>query len=168
MISEHAQKSKNLPPSGDCLQPAGATSAARWLVSRATHPRDAWEDWAHGQPAMLRMGAHLEALRLPAGLVHRAAGGEEPGVVREVFRRCGVGRGVIVGVHGWSYYVLVPPGTSRTRGDGRIACAGPGDYLGVPAVERDAPPGSYWLLPPPEGPGELCDPAAVLTAVVAP
>ncbi|MEV4740458.1 hypothetical protein [Streptomyces sp. NPDC049555] len=142
-------------------------AAARWLVSRATHPRDAWEEWAYGRPAMLRMGAHLEALRLPAGLVHRVAGGEEPGVVRDALRRGGVGWGVIVGVHGRSYYVLVPPGTSRTWDDGRIACAGPGDYLGVPAVERDAPPGSYWLLPPPEGPGELCSAAAVVALVAA-
>ncbi|WP_344026370.1 hypothetical protein [Streptomyces luteireticuli] len=118
---------------------------------------------------MLRTGLHFAAVRLPAGLLHRLAGGEDRGGVEKVFRSFGVTGAVIADPNQRRYYALVRPVE---------ACPGPWDdpavellgrdcYLGVPAPYRADPPGTHWLLAPPEGEEDLCDLAAMGNLVAA-
>lgn len=134
------------------------TPATRWLVSREVHPSEAREAWARGEPAMIRMGIHLEAVRLPAALVHARAGGEDRKAVEATFRQAGILGAVIADAYRRWYYALVPPGTSAVWDEPGLVCCGPGAYLGVPATHRADPPGSYWLLTPPTGEADLCRP----------
>ncbi|AZQ74104.1 hypothetical protein EKH77_25330 [Streptomyces luteoverticillatus] len=143
-------------------------TAAQWLVSRETHPREAREAWARGEPAIIRMGVHVEAVRLPARFVHARAGGEGRAVVEGVFRQVGVLRAVIADAHRRWYYALVPPGTSAAGDEPRLVCCGTGGYLGVPPTHRVEPPGTYWLLAPPAGEADLCDLDALRELAAAP
>ncbi|MDT0452146.1 hypothetical protein [Streptomyces hesseae] len=126
-------------------------------MSREIHPREAREAWVRGEPAMIRMGIHVEAVRLPARFVHARAGGEDRAAVEEVFRQVGIVRAVIADAHHRWYYALVPPGTSAATDAPRLACCGAGGYLGVPPTHRVGPPGTYWLLAPPTCEADLCD-----------
>ncbi|MFI9719874.1 hypothetical protein ACIHFE_09500 [Streptomyces sp. NPDC052396] len=132
--------------------------AGLWLVSREPHPREAREAWMRDAPAMLRIGVHFDAVRLPASVVHRAAGGAGREVVEAAFRRAGIEGAVIVDHSGRWYYALVPPGTAAGWREEGCEALGEGCYLGVPGPYRAEPPGSYWLLTPPGGEADLCEP----------
>lgn len=102
--------------------------AARWLVSRETHPSVAKEAWARDQPAMLRTGTHFEAVRLSADLIHHIARSADREAVERAFAKAGIDSAVIVDPPRRWYY---------------------------------APPGTHWLLTPPDGEEALCDPGDV-------
>lgn len=138
-----------------------AAGAAQWLVSREIHPRVAREEWMRDKPAMLRTGVHFDAIRLPARAVHFLAGGEDRDSVESVFREAGIDSAVIADPpRGW-YYVLVPPGTTIASNGSGFEVLGESHYLGVPSPHRAEPPGTYWLLTPPDDERALCDPCDV-------
>ncbi|MFF5128905.1 hypothetical protein ACFY41_18505 [Streptomyces syringium] len=135
--------------------------AARWLVSRETHPSVAKEAWARDEPAMLRTGIHFEAVRLSADLVHHIARSTDRDAVERAFATAGIDSAVVVDPSRRWYYALVPPGTAEHWAEPTAACLGPDCYLGVPAAHRADPPGTHWLLTPPDGEAALCDPGDV-------
>lgn len=55
----------------------------------------------------------------------------------------------------------MPSGTAEHWAEPTAACLGPDCYLGVPAAHRADPPGTHWLLTPPDGEAALCDPGDV-------
>ncbi|MFV8130845.1 hypothetical protein [Streptomyces syringium] len=140
--------------------------SSRWLISREVHPSVGREAWMRDEPAVIRTGIHFEAVRLPADLVHGlAATVADEAVSRQSVERAFHG----VGIHGAviadparrRYYALVPPGTAEEWADLGFECLGRDHYLGVPAAHRAEPPGTHWLLSPPEGEDDLCDVDAV-------
>lgn len=139
--------------------------SSRWLISREVHPSVGREAWMRNEPAVIRTGIHFEAVRLPAALVHDLATTVADEVVsrqtvERTFHEVGIHSAVIADPARRWYYVLVPPGTAE-EWDDTFECLGRDHYLGVPATHRADPPGTHWLLSPPEGEEDLCDPGAV-------
>ncbi|MGI5340734.1 hypothetical protein ACQEVS_26725 [Streptomyces sp. CA-181903] len=140
---------------------------ADWLVSRDPRPREIRETWMRDAPAMLRTGMHFEAVRLAAGVVGVLAGSGERDAVEGAFKAAGVASAVIVDPSGRWFYVLVPPGTAMGWDVPGIHVLAADHFLGVPAPYRADPPGTHWLLCPPQGEEELVDPGALRQLIAA-
>ncbi|MGW7543411.1 hypothetical protein ACWGKQ_20205 [Streptomyces sp. NPDC054770] len=68
-------------------------------------------------------------------------------------------------VAGGTYYALIQGHAGLVWAYDDIAtCLGYGTYLGVPRLDRQQPPGTYWLVPP-RYEGDLCAPRSI-TALV--
>uniref|UniRef100_UPI002F91484D hypothetical protein n=1 Tax=Streptomyces melanogenes TaxID=67326 RepID=UPI002F91484D len=136
-----------------------------WLAASHDTPAQARREFDTGI-ALLRTGTRFEAIRLPAPIVHAAAGGEDPDAVAAFLAKVLPGGAVIHDAYGvgvW-YYALVPPGTHthwRTPG---AECLRPGTWLGVPRLDLTARPGPHWALPP-RAVGSLCTAQAVADLV---
>ncbi|PKV77020.1 hypothetical protein [Streptomyces sp. TLI_146] len=132
-----------------------------WLAASHDAPAQAHREFDAGI-ALLRTGTRFEAIRLPAPVVHAAAGSEDPDTVA-AFLATALPSGAVIhdayGVGVW-YYALVPPGTYTAWRTPGVECLRPGTWLGVPRVERTARPGPYWALPP-RAVGSLCAAQAV-------
>ncbi|MFC5720597.1 hypothetical protein ACFP1Z_10530 [Streptomyces gamaensis] len=132
--------------------------AAQWLTDQADDPAEAGSHWRRGEPALLRLGHRMEAVRLPRAVVDRAAGFREHDRIEEALAGCGVTHAVFADAGPRWYYALVPVGT-RAHWDVRgIDCLGEDSYLGVPAPFQGEPPGAHWLLTPPHATDMLCRP----------
>lgn len=143
-----------LPPSLDY-------QAARWLASQENDPAATRRQWWENQPALIHLGLHFEAIRLPAAILHRIAGANSRDRIESTLRDRGIDSAVIADSPRRWYYALVPPGTAaqwRVRG---IEALGADSLLGVPAPHYSEGPGTYWLLAPPDNDSMLCDPDAV-------
>ncbi|MBB4895832.1 hypothetical protein FHS39_004911 [Streptomyces olivoverticillatus] len=110
------------------------------------------EAWLRDEPAIIRAGIHFDAVRIPAEHVHHLAGSDGRDAVERAFARVGIETAVIADLSRRWYYALVPPRTTEAEHP---------TYLGVPAPHRADPPGTHWLLSPPDGEDALCDPASV-------
>ncbi|MFF4407174.1 hypothetical protein ACFY2W_30025 [Streptomyces sp. NPDC001262] len=158
MTSEHPRNSLSRAPMSEHPTITSESMAGAWLVSRETHPLTAREAWLRDEPAILRTGIHFEAVRLSAPVVHHRAGSNERDDVERALRATGIGSAVIADPARRWYYALVPPGTAITWHEPGTEVLGQGHYLGVPAPYRAEPPGTHWLLTPPDGEGALCPP----------
>ncbi|MFD9562609.1 hypothetical protein [Streptomyces sp. NPDC059994] len=131
------------------------------MIDRAGSAITDWLASAHGVPAQARRefdvgialvptGTKFDAIRLPADLVHAAAGSKDPDAVA-VFLAEVLEDGAVIhdayGVGVW-YYALVPLGTHAAWLVPGVECLEPGTWLGVPRVDLTARPGPYWALPP--------------------
>ncbi|MFZ3599419.1 hypothetical protein [Streptomyces sp. BH104] len=144
-------------------------SVEHWLLSAAPVVKEATWSWAETGLAVLRCGGIFAAVRIPAPIVHAAAGADDPAHVRR-FLEGGLDGPVFADQLSHCFYALVPASTARQplwRGD-RIpaVCLGEDSFLGVPRPGRDDPgrSRSYWVVPM-EAAGVLCAPEAVLALV---
>lgn len=143
-------------------------AVSHWLLSVARDKRTARIQWQEHGVALLACGRTFAAVRLPAGLVHAAAGSHVPEAVDAYLRRVLDGP-VFTDRYAQLYYALVPASTRlRWPVDDLPGtdCLGLDHYLGVPAVDITDPERgrSYWCVPM-DSPGELCDPADVARLV---
>lgn len=141
-------------------------AAGHWLLAAAEDTRRARNEWADSGIALLRCGTLFTAVRFSAGLVHAAAGAEEPRAVDAYLAEALMGGPVFVDRRWWLYYALVPASSARLPQWERPApdaeCLGRNSYLGVPDPVRTDPDAgsSYWCVPM-GGPGLLGNPDAV-------
>ncbi|WP_371655423.1 MULTISPECIES: hypothetical protein [unclassified Streptomyces] len=137
-----------------------------WLASAHAVPAQARREFDVGV-ALLRTGAVFDAIRLPAPVVHAAAGSSMPEVVG-AFLAEGLKGGAVIhdayGVGVW-YYALVPPRTYAHWRVPGVECLTPGTWLGVPRLDLLSRPGPYWALPP-RAVGNVCDARAVAALVL--
>ncbi|MFC0843312.1 hypothetical protein ACFH04_06115 [Streptomyces noboritoensis] len=136
-----------------------------WLASAHDVPAQARREFDVGI-ALVPTGAKFDAIRLPAPIVHAAAGNEDPDAVAVFLAETLPGGAVIHDAYGvgvW-YYALVPPGTYTDWQVPDVECLRPGTWLGVPRLNLTARPGPYWALPP-RTVGSLCTADAVADLV---
>ncbi|WP_200302213.1 hypothetical protein [Streptomyces adelaidensis] len=134
-----------------------------WLARAHPHPDRARAEWSDRGVALLPMATRFSAVRLSSQLVHAAVGTHEPKALAEelAFRLDGAVIHDSFSV-GRAYYALVHwhAGLVWDNNDNDAQCLGADAYLGVPRIERVAPPGTYWLVPP-QYEGDYCRPEAV-------
>lgn len=141
-----------------------------WLLAtyREEQRGYARAQWKEYGAAALPLGGLFSAVRIPARLVHAAAGCSRPEGVDEFLDQVLEGP-VICSPRYQRYYALVPasmPATWRqARDDWRVMdvdCLGRGTCLAVPRVDavEPRPLDSYWSVPMPSA-GVLCAPLAV-------
>ncbi|WP_051853106.1 hypothetical protein [Streptomyces aureocirculatus] len=127
-----------------------------WLARAHPVPRQADAEWANHGVALLPLGVRFDALRVPAPRIHAAIGSDDRGTVGKalegwlhgpVVRDVRTGSGL--------YYVLIAPDAPW---EGPAERLGQGIYLGVPRIDNEVSPVTYWAVQP-ERPGHLCDPA---------
>ncbi|GGP85876.1 hypothetical protein [Streptomyces melanogenes] len=136
-----------------------------WLASAHHVPAQARREFDVGI-ALVPTGDKFDAIRLPAPIVHAAAGNENPDAVAAFLAKTLPGGAVIHDAYGigvW-YYALVPPGTHTHWRTPDIECLRPGTWLGVPRLDLTTRPGPHWALPP-HAVGSLCPAEAVADLV---
>ncbi|MEU8834324.1 hypothetical protein [Streptomyces sp900116325] len=147
-------------------------AVSHWLLAAAPDMKEARKEWAVGGIALLRCGGIFSAIRVPAEVVHAAAGTEELHQVNAYLSAELMGGPVFVDVASRRYYVLVPASAAhqdvwKSRVVPEAECLGSGCFLGVPTPSATAPSEarSYWCVPM-DSPGELCVPQAVTQLVM--
>jgi len=136
-------------------------AAAQWLASAHPNPQRAYWEWEEQGVAVIPVGPVWDAVKLPST-------GTNPSLVRDVLAECGVDGPIIHNPSTGANSVLVPPGTSPWHLPGTVLLHASDDYeqlLGVPAIERQTPPGLHWVIPP-DGTGHLADPDALHRTLV--
>lgn len=121
-----------------------------WLATAHPTPSRAYTEWTEQGVALLPLGRRFNAIRIPGALVHAATGSDTPDRVAQAVSDALDGPVIHDQLTaGPTYYALVPyaPGISWL-GANDTPLLGPDTYLGVPALNRTAPPGTYWVLPP--------------------
>jgi hypothetical protein len=140
-----------------------------WLLSTHPTPRQAQKGWARDGIALLPLGTLFSAVRIPARLVHAAAGSDDHAAVDAYLADALHGGPVICDPRGRHYYALVPASTAARWRHPLVECLGRDTYLGVPrldAVGLDAHAwASYWSVPM-SSLADLCSPEAVSQLVV--
>ncbi|WP_158712318.1 hypothetical protein [Streptomyces sp. NRRL F-5135] len=125
-------------------------------------PKDAYDDWWLGRPALLRGGQIFDAVRVQPELVHAAVGSSTPAdVATSLARR--LSAGPVICDRGIWYYALVPPGTTTSWRSALGTIRGRGAWIGVPALDRTHqthPVHPHWIVTP-RWPRRLCDPEDV-------
>lgn len=137
-----------------------------WLLSAVRDREAARADWAETGVALIPCGTLFSAVRLPADLVHAAAGTAETGAVDGYLQA--LQGPVFVNRHADLYYALTPASTARRWAGPGIEALGKGAFLGVPhpGLTRPEPGRPYWPVPM-DSPGELCPPDAVARLIAA-
>ncbi|MFD9561049.1 hypothetical protein [Streptomyces sp. NPDC059994] len=136
-----------------------------WLASAHHVPAQARREFDVGI-ALVPTGGKFDAIRLPAPVVHSAAGSQDPDAVASFLAEVLKDGAVIHDAYGvgvW-YYALVPPGTHTHWQVAGVECLRPGTWLGVPRVDLTARPGPHWALPP-RTVGSVCAARAVADLV---
>ncbi|MGW0461152.1 putative ATP-grasp-modified RiPP [Streptomyces tendae] len=139
---------------------------SEWLVRSDPSPERARREWAAQGVALLPLGERFAAVRMPASVVHTAVQSEDGDQVAVSLGES-LGGSIIYDrrVAGGTYYALVQGHAALVWPYGDVAvCLGRGTYLGVPRIDRQQPPGTYWVVPP-RYEGDLCAPRAI-TALV--
>lgn len=135
-----------------------SADVSSWLACSHDLPLTAQTEWMDHSVAVLPLGSRFDAVRLPAEIVHAAAGSDDWHVVSGFLAEALDGP-VIHDPYTW-YYALVPPQTTETWRSPLSRCVGRGSWLGVPRTDRSTPAGPYWAVPMAHA-GELCSPATV-------
>lgn len=135
---------------------------SEWLARSDPSPEQVWREWAAQGIALLPLGERFAAVRMPARVVHAAAQSEK---LDEVAVALGESLGGSVihdrRVAGGTYYALIQGHAALVWPyDDIAACLGHGTYLGIPRIDRQQPPGTYWVVPP-RYEGDLCAPRAI-------
>lgn len=142
-------------------------AVADWLSAAAEDPAEPLRAWRRGTVALLRCGALFSAVRIPAGLVHAAAGATNRYAVDAYLERAVLGGPVVCDRYGRHYYALVPASTAQVWKIPAARCLGRGSWLGVPRpgmpISQDA--AVYWSVPM-DSPADLCVPGAVAQLVM--
>ncbi|WP_405925764.1 hypothetical protein [Streptomyces sp. NBC_00035] len=143
-------------------------AVSHWLLSASREVEGARAEWAEIGLTVLRCGTLFGAVRVPAEIIHAAAGSHQDDAVNAYLARALHGGPVLVDTHQERYYALVPPGTMHHWNTPDTECLGRGSYLGVPRPDLDGHSGqvgrSYWSVPM-DSPGELCTPGSVTQLV---
>lgn len=151
-----------------CTRAERELAVGHWLLSAAQDMGEARAQWAEQGVTVLRCGGIFAAVRIPAELVHAAAGTSAPSEVGAYLAEALHGGPVLVDRHGTRYYVLVPASTARWWHVPDSECLGVGACLGVPrpgiSASGAASP-SYWAVPM-DSPGVLCVPDDVSRLVM--
>lgn len=141
-------------------------AAEGWLFRAATHQQTAAKEWNQQGIALLTAGIVWDAVRVPytplgADLERDA----DPDHLRRRLAELGVIGPVFCDPYRPFLYFLVPPGTDRVwprdLAPAGVECMGGTQpyihHVGVPRLDRTAPPGPYWLALP-DDTGQLADP----------
>lgn len=108
-------------------------AVSHWLLSASREVEGARAEWAEIGLTVLRCGTLFGAVRVPAEIIHAAAGSHQDDAVNAYLARALHGGPVLVDTHQERYYALVPPGTMHHWNTPDTECLGRGSYLGVPA-----------------------------------
>jgi hypothetical protein len=141
-----------------------------WLARAHPAPETAQAEWAHHGVALLPLGVLFAAVRLPGDLVHAAVGSHAHAQVAAVLQERL--QGPVIHDYrttGPCYYALINWGAGVVQQldqDEDAPCLGKDTYLGVPRLDRQEPPGTYWTVSP-KYDGNLCVPQAVRDLIVA-
>lgn len=129
-----------------------------WLVRAADDPKQARSEWAERDVTLLRCGKVFGVVRIPAELVHAGMGG--PDFTADELR-FHIGGPVIHDTPEGPYWALIfaHAGMVWDEGDD-VPSLGDNHYLGVPALNRLAPPGPHWVVAP-RFDGDVCRPETV-------
>ncbi|MCZ0988999.1 hypothetical protein O1M54_30950 [Streptomyces diastatochromogenes] len=103
---------------------------------------------------------------MPAAVVHAAVASCDPDQVAASLGEM-LGGSIIYDqrVAGGTYYALIQGHTGLVWAYDDIAtCLGHGTYLGVPRLDQQQPPGTYWVIPP-RYEGDLCAPRSIIPLV---
>ncbi|NUR01401.1 MAG: hypothetical protein HOY79_34200 [Streptomyces sp.] len=151
---------------GSSLQPlrgAGRirrTAAESWLLAAAGDRERAATEWDRQGLALLTAGHRWDAVRIPPHLLNPALDRHAtPALLRYHLTEARLSGAVFCDPYRPFLYLLVPPGADddwpraltaagaeRLGSDHSHTC-----HVGVPRIDRDRPPGSYWLQPPDSG-----------------
>ncbi|WP_143664456.1 hypothetical protein [Streptomyces sp. NRRL B-24572] len=136
--------------------------AETWLMLAARDASVARQEWDEYGVALLRCGTIFSAVRIPADIVHAAAGTAGRGAVADYLRTALEGPCFFDG-NSQAYYALTPHSTARRWNVPDTECLGADFFLGVPAttISEPDPRCAAWWVAPMEGPAALCDPGIV-------
>ncbi|MEU7414911.1 hypothetical protein AB0B40_37445 [Streptomyces sp. NPDC042638] len=158
--------SLSVHPASGSGRPDPPDTIRAWLASAHDVPTQARAEWTTQKLALLPLGRHFAAVRIPGAIVHAAVGTDDGQAITHALETALPGP-VIHDVRavGPTYWALVPwrPG-SRWRGPAETRYLGPGTYLGIPDIGCTEPPGSYWVTQP-RYRRDLCHPEAVLSLI---
>ncbi|MGW6244435.1 hypothetical protein [Streptomyces roseolus] len=135
---------------------AGAES---WLVLAAPDADEAHREWATDGLAMLSCGVSFTVIRIPAEIVHAAAGVTGREEVATYLATALDGGPCFFDRSSQAYFVLTPLSTARRWNLPKTEVLGTDFVLGVPATTITAPDprcGAWWVVPM-DGPAALCD-----------
>lgn len=137
-------------------------AAESWLLLAAADQRQALVEWEREGLTLLRCGGLFSAVRIPAPVVHAAAGTEDPRDLAAVLREALDGP-VFYDRSGQHFYALTPHSTALLWKVPESECLGSDFFLGVPATSVTSPDPRFraWWVVPMDGPAALCFPAAV-------
>ncbi|OIJ98842.1 hypothetical protein BIV25_12015 [Streptomyces sp. MUSC 14] len=139
---------------------------SEWLARTHPVPKVARAEWAAQGVALLPLGVRFAAVRMPATVVHAAVGSCDPDTVAPALGES-LGGSIIYDrrATGETYYALIQPHAGLVWAyEDMATCLGQGVYLGVPRLERQQPPGTYWVIPP-RYEGDLCAPRSIIALV---
>jgi hypothetical protein len=139
---------------------------AEWLARAHPTPKQARQEWSMWGVALLPLGERFAAVKMASELVHAAIAADDPAQVPLALGDLLVGCVIYDRrTAGGTYYALIQWHAGVVWAHEAVApCLGDGTYLGVPHVDRRAPPGSYWMVAP-RYEGDLCRPGAVAALV---
>ncbi|MFF7972784.1 hypothetical protein [Streptomyces sp. NPDC007905] len=139
---------------------------AAWLARAHPTPELARTEWAIQGVALLPLGDRFAAVRMPADVVHAAVAACDRDEVAAALGEI-LGGSIIYDhrVTGGTYYALIQGHAGLVWAYDDIAtCLGHGTYLGVPRLDQQQPPGTYWVIPP-RYEGDLCAPRSIIPLV---
>ncbi|MFV0135779.1 hypothetical protein ACLGIH_21605 [Streptomyces sp. HMX87] len=135
---------------------------AGWLAGTHPMPARAWQEWDAQGVALLPLGQRIAAVRMSSKVVHAAVGSADRDRVAVALGES-LGGSIIFDrrVADGTYYALIQGHAGLVWAYSDVApCLGHGTYLGVPRIDRQQPPGTYWVVPP-RYEGDLCAPRAI-------
>ncbi|GHF77950.1 hypothetical protein GCM10017667_01620 [Streptomyces filamentosus] len=137
-----------------------------WLLLASPDAQKAQREWRRDGLTLLRCGGLFSAVRIPAAIIHAAAGTEDPRELTDVLGDALDGP-VFYDRSGRQFYALTPHSTARLWRVPDIECLGSDFFLGVPATSVTEPDPRYraWWVVPMDGPAVLCVPDAVVCFV---
>ncbi|SOD86305.1 hypothetical protein [Streptomyces sp. Ag109_G2-15] len=139
---------------------------ATWLARAHPAPERARSEWAIQGVALLPLGDRFAAVRVPADVVHAAVASSDRDQVAAALGEK-LGGSIIYDsrVAGGTYYALIQGHAGLVWAYDDIAtCLGHGTYLGVPRLDQQQPPGTYWVIPP-RYEGDLCAPRTIIPLI---
>ncbi len=118
--------------------------------------------------ALLPLGERFAAVRMASDVIHAAVGTDHLDDVAVILGEL-LGGSIIYDrrVAGGTYYALIQGHAGLVWAYEDVAtCLAHGTYLGVPRLDRQQPPGTYWVIPP-RYEGDLCAPRSIIALVEA-
>ncbi|WP_425540909.1 putative ATP-grasp-modified RiPP [Streptomyces coeruleorubidus] len=139
---------------------------SEWLARTHPVPERVRTEWAAQGVALLPLGEGFAAVRMASDVVHAAVQSEDQDRVAAALGEL-LGGAIIYDrrVAGGTYYALVDGHAVLAWAyNGIVSWLGRGTYLGVPRIDRQRPPGTYWVVPPRYA-GDFCRPCSVVSLV---
>jgi hypothetical protein len=141
-----------------------------WLLAAAPHQGTAGSEWSQYGVAVLTAGVAWDAVRVPYEALDRSfAHDTTPVALRTRLAALHVRSAVFCDPRRPWVYLLVLPGSDahwpRDLTSAGVECLGGSrpcvHHIGVPCVDRVAPPGPYWLCLPDRVDRQCAEPAAL-------